>query len=1041
MANPSEVETQIRFALSLLAQDNAHHIFEDICRNLAERFICSNVLPATGPVSAGGDQGRDFETFRSHLREELGPHGAFLGLVSEGTIAFICTIQANGLRAKLRRDIEKVCASGHPVQEIRAFTLEPVPVGHRHQLETETQESYGVRLEFHDAKSVANLLARPEGFWIAEQFLSLPSEIRPDVTDVEEGPSTEYSERRQRWREKGSPNPTIGDFIDLTAGLRNAVFNHEARGDLPFWLGILRQLLATPELPVHIQQRARYELVVATLRGTSHFQAVDDVARAYLDDSLNEDEPIRLQDASALLSYTSTAVRMGLSSLTPAEILNWDNGLASRIQELLTHAIPGHRAILLFTLGFLGIRPALTEGDIQDSNDGRRVAHDLANEPLALTNVSVPSDLVLSNAPQTLSAWSELMEIIEATPLFPITRVADLLQLLVPLWSRQSEWRVLLDEVDEAVGQRSGKHAVADRARYRALTLLQAGRRIDALEEFHKVKIDWWSGETLRGSLLSMVFIAELYFEMRLPQASKSYALAVSYIAYTSGDEDLADLVPAGLLMAAKSDFLAGAWCSATALYELGLVAQSEFVEDGLDSEQHPQVHDAVLRLTFIDSCARNVDSELANTVGDSLDRIGARGIVEEVIDDLGTADKGFWESLGGLVARPFADVGDTRYIRFYALGTEWTVIADNDIESAREAERFAAAAQVVLAVLANDDLCLVQTHIVVHMENARRIQQSNAEPIRSIPSNDGQEWVVRLTSVEPSNEDNRRDIIVELSTMLTMILRETSLLPEADFSAILERAFEKGLTHKLSPGVPYDQLAESFAAIPEREIQGSLYSAPWDCSEGAFEKCDELRWQDGPGQTYSRDTAKELLENRYTILAKSLRITLEMLAMSEEFRHTVRALRKNGWLDWHILAAIANIVMNYRVHSAGLDWRSVETQEQMTQVMSSSESATAEPVPVSLFTTDTMNAHRRLSMMSLLKIWGLECRQETPDVPAIEQLLEARYGYWVDDVPHVDPFPDSDQSASSGGLAVITDPPLQQPDGVGENPDILHPV
>ena len=332
----------------------------------------------------------------------------------------------------------------------------------------------------------------------------------------------------------------------------------------------------------------------------------------------------------------------------------------------------------------------------------------------------------------------------------------------------------------------------------------------------------------------------------------------------------------------------------------------------------------------------------------------------------------------------------------------------------------------MVLAALANDDLCLVKTHIVVHIENGRRVQQSNAEPIRSVPSNDAHEWVVRLTPVKPSKEDNFREINVELSTMLTIILRETSLLPEAEFSAILKRAFERGLAYKLSPGLPYDLLAAKFVGGPEREIRGLHFSVPWDCSKGSFEIRDELRWQDGPGPTYSRDTAKELLENRYTILAKSLRITVEMLAMSEEFRHTVRALRKNGWLDWHILAAIANIVMNYRVHSAGLDWRSVETQEQMTQVMSSSESATAEPIPVSSFTPDEMNAHRRLSMMSLLKIWGLECRQETPDVPAIERLLEARYGYWVDDVPHVDPFPDSDQSASNDGLVAITDPPLQ---------------
>ena len=170
MATPAEVEAQVKFALSQLPAQNAHHVFEHLCRHLTEQFICSNVLPATGPVSAGGDQGRDFETFRSYLRDELGPAGAFLGLVSEGTIAFVCTTQADNVPGKLRSDIEKVCSSGHAVHEIRVFTLAPVPVGARHTLENDTQERHNVRLEFHDAESIANLLARPEGFWIAEQF-------------------------------------------------------------------------------------------------------------------------------------------------------------------------------------------------------------------------------------------------------------------------------------------------------------------------------------------------------------------------------------------------------------------------------------------------------------------------------------------------------------------------------------------------------------------------------------------------------------------------------------------------------------------------------------------------------------------------------------------------------------------------------------------------------------------------------------------------------------------------------------------------------
>ena len=64
MADLEAVKFTIRFGLNQLSPKNAHHTFERLCFELTKRRICSNVLPATGPVSAGGDQGRDFERGR-----------------------------------------------------------------------------------------------------------------------------------------------------------------------------------------------------------------------------------------------------------------------------------------------------------------------------------------------------------------------------------------------------------------------------------------------------------------------------------------------------------------------------------------------------------------------------------------------------------------------------------------------------------------------------------------------------------------------------------------------------------------------------------------------------------------------------------------------------------------------------------------------------------------------------------------------------------------------------------------------------------------
>ena len=335
MANPEQLGAQIRFALSELPARNAHHVFEDICRHLTREFICSNVLPATGPVSAGGDQGRDFETFRTYLREELGPGGGFLGLVSEGAIAFVCTTQAEGVAAKVATDVEKICASGHPVHEVKAFSLASVPVAARHRLQSDVQEAHGVHLELLDAQAIAELLARPEGFWIAEQFLALPAEVGPPQQLEDENLSTWYVDLRSRWQAKRTPEPTLGDLVSLKPGLREATFRPDARPDLPFWAALVREMLADSSLPVPVRQRARYELAVATLRGMGDLRPVDEIVRPYLNESLVEDEPARLEDASILLMYCGGAALRGVTAITASEISDWHASLKTRVESLM----------------------------------------------------------------------------------------------------------------------------------------------------------------------------------------------------------------------------------------------------------------------------------------------------------------------------------------------------------------------------------------------------------------------------------------------------------------------------------------------------------------------------------------------------------------------------------------------------------------------------------------------------------------------------------------------------------------------------------
>jgi hypothetical protein len=104
---------QIRYAIEQLSVTNGAHRFDALCWHFARQRVASNILPATGPVAGGGDQARDFETFHSYLREELGETGGFAGRVSEGPIAFACTLQRDNVSTKIRTDVATIMAVGY----------------------------------------------------------------------------------------------------------------------------------------------------------------------------------------------------------------------------------------------------------------------------------------------------------------------------------------------------------------------------------------------------------------------------------------------------------------------------------------------------------------------------------------------------------------------------------------------------------------------------------------------------------------------------------------------------------------------------------------------------------------------------------------------------------------------------------------------------------------------------------------------------------------------------------------------------------------
>jgi hypothetical protein len=149
-STPAQIISIIRFNLGELRARNAHHEFEHLCRHLTRLRVYSYVIPATGPVGAGGDDGRDFETFPS-LVSPLAANSTFAERSSgRRRVALACSLQEQ-IEKKIRADVNDILAGG-PADEVVYFCESNLPVSKRHALQSWAKSERNIELQILTVK-------------------------------------------------------------------------------------------------------------------------------------------------------------------------------------------------------------------------------------------------------------------------------------------------------------------------------------------------------------------------------------------------------------------------------------------------------------------------------------------------------------------------------------------------------------------------------------------------------------------------------------------------------------------------------------------------------------------------------------------------------------------------------------------------------------------------------------------------------------------------------------------------------------------------
>jgi hypothetical protein len=981
MATIDQVAAQIRFGLDQLSARNAHHEFEHLCRYLTRARICSNVLPATGPVGQGGDQGRDFETFRTYLSNSTLAETAFVGLVSNKPLVFACTLQKQQIKRKIKFDVKKIMSSGSTVEGVHYFCSAGMPVATRHELINWARETHSVALDIHDGESLSELLCGRDVFWIAEKYLSVPGEVYPR-SPVEDGGEW-YVRQLEQWKATTSLPVSYADFSTLKAAGRHALNSENLCQDVPFWFRLIESFIDS-DSNTPLRRRAIYEAAYLSLKYMKTLVGQEDRLREYFSVVPDLEEPADLEDAYPMMNYCAVIAHEGSSALTVGEVSHWRQALIARVEEKLAQGNTTNTHCLLLDL----------RGALSTSMD--------------------PAYPVRPTLDEAIEWWNKALDEIKDAPLYPLERLADRLTNYLKFFDEPAHYREFAKRLDSLLAERSGEFTAAEKCFERAEVLYEKGHRLEAINHLHDSKIKWFAAETLARSVRSMLFISHCYAELGLEFAAKYYALAAAYVALKSNDPNVLALSAAGLAQAAECEYSHGAWCGFAELADIYLRSQAAFVNDPRNIERYPDLRMIVWNAAHIKFITQRLAPQLSSFIDDKINYWGIEDWVGDIDSQVGVnwerrEVSEIWKILNTeLRDTPFSDVGPKRNVQWSELGVKWNVTWANDYETTIAAEQFIGVLQIFLAELAEAELCLLKTDVQIYLN------LSSNEVLTMTPhvSNEGRQWDISLPT---SDSQVRRGQEVAFEAAVT-ILDEISLVPERKYTRILKRCFQQGLRSKLMVAQSYGTIYRFF--IPkdcfdhsDRDSKQQLES-PLPIT---LHESEELGWRSSPGPDYSREKAENMLKARYSGSIPPIRITLRKLIKDEGFRATLNKLRAEGWLDWHFLNALSNIAVNYRVMHTPEAQRSEEAADRIgNALMNSEEREDAIPIPTSVFSEHEMRQAISLSMIHTLRLFGPELRQLTPDLKAIDHFLRFRYNYWTDDIEHEDAFTDESRSANT---------------------------
>ncbi|MDX1829268.1 MAG: hypothetical protein R3342_06950 [Lutibacter sp.] len=810
-----------------------------------------------------------------------------------------------------------------------------------------------------------------------------------------------YLDSYELWKDvKDIPNFNIGEFYQVLFAAKHYRRNSYLVDQSELWLNLLTIYQNHADILRRLKREAIYEIVWLTLRPSvderpkKNLKGLEGIINDYFSYIRVFTDLGSLEDSLNLLTVISTTQKLDLIDIEEGQILEWFELFDSIVEE--QKAVAADRNIYCSLLELEGFS-SLNKSSICIGSDNKENALACFNEII----------VELPNAPQY--AISQLGKRVDA--------IVDL-AIQFGLDDEFLEFEKYSEDILPLVQQREGDFSAAKRYTEKGWKHLHSTNSkgiLKALDFFHKAKDLYQNEATYEGFILAVMGISQLYSAIGMNLAAKYYSLSAIWFCFQKEDSQLYKRISDSYALLLHYDFKQGSWMSYLQVFENYITARNEFDHREFDPETDELFRKTLVECAFIIGLAPILTNQLTGFIDFEKNRMGQLYLdfLKDMVDYIEKEQSTI--GLNELIARklenpPINDLGLRRNISWKAFGSGWNIEFENDFLTNSVGEEFASLIQIIQAEIALRD---VDFHLTKGRINIIIESVDNPKGPEQLPSNSEYHWKVFLPVLKSKEPTEKNMHYAAITVAFQVILNELSLLSADDFQEKFHTLFKEGLGNRALTINAYQRAYRDL--ISEDKFKESMRNKfQSEILNIQQHESDTLSSKKNDSPLYNRDNSIENIKERYKNCIGVIHLTLERLKQSDQFNAELNRLKGKGWLDWQIVLALYNNIVdlkaknllgqNSKTYSNDEEWLE-DFQKTFHKIRFKDESETYVEIPISELIGQNLELQLKQVAHHVLKSFGLEDKSRFPNFEALKSFLNERFRFQEDEVIELSPF------------------------------------